>query len=566
MRKPFTSRSLTRRAVLGGASVAVLAGCARIPNSSEVHTAPVRGIGLGAQGDVAVAPPDPGAAKIDIVRGFLAAHLGVEDGNRTAREYLAGSIREAWKPATAIEFSETEGLAYQELEGDKVSVTIPVVSKVSPAGRRAVNLNPEREKAEFRLTQVNGEWRIAETPDALALGSEGFARLYEPASVYFVSKVGDALVADPRWFLRQSTFASVFNRLALGPPAFLKDAVRSALNEGSVLTPSALSRNEAGDLVVQLPASVVELPEAERALAIAQISETLRSLKRVASVVFTNGRDDVTVPPDSHPVKASVGHRLYGSGESGIVSLASDTGGTPLVPAFASETVRYGRISPNGKYASAVTMDRLSLLVTDLTAEEGVRRESVGEELCAPSIDQFGYAWTMPSVGGPELLAVSADVFVDVRKFPAPWDASTDIIFTSMSSDGVRLAVVYGSRGAITLSIMGVARGPHGTPLSLAEPLHVSVALDSVDGIAWYSEETILLWGTSRESTLPVAISWNMHTGFEQVSELRENTASVAGSLEARLMFVGSSDGQVVQRNVDSWAHVEARGRDIALY
>ena len=171
-RQAFGARMLRRRAVLAGASVAALAGCARIPNSSEVHTTPVKGIGLGAQGDTAVAPPDPGATKIDIVRGFLAAHLGVEDGNRTAREYLAESIRKSWKPMTGIEFSETEGLVFQELDGDKVSVTVPVVSKVSPTGARAVNLHAEREKAEFRLVQVNGQWRISETPDALVLGSE----------------------------------------------------------------------------------------------------------------------------------------------------------------------------------------------------------------------------------------------------------------------------------------------------------------------------------------------------------------------------------------------------------
>ncbi|SHX48504.1 Probable conserved lipoprotein LpqB [Mycobacteroides abscessus subsp. abscessus] len=565
-KQAFGARMLRRRAVLAGASVAALAGCARIPNSSEVHTTPVKGIGLGAQGDTAVAPPDPGATKIDIVRGFLAAHLGVEDGNRTAREYLAESIRKSWKPMTGIEFSETEGLVFQELDGDKVSVTVPVVSKVSPTGARAVNLHAEREKAEFRLVQVNGQWRISETPDALVLGSEDFARLFEPVRVYFVANAGDALVADPRWFLRQSTFASAFNRLALGPPQYLKDAVRSALNEGSVIAPSALSRNEAGDLVVQPPASVLELPHGERALALAQISATLLSLKRVPRVVFMDGREEIALPPDSHPVKASVGHRLYGSGDSGIVSLASDTGGASLVPALASETVRLGRISANGRYASAVSLDRRTLLVTDRSADAYVRRESLAEELCAPSIDQFGYAWTMPSVGAPELIAVSADLSVEVRRLPVPWQPTADIAFTSLSSDGVRLAVVHGSRGAITLSIIGIVREKHGAPMDLSEPLNVSVALETVDGIAWYSEESILLWGTSGESTLPMAISWNMHTGFEQVSELRENTTSVAGSLEARLMFVGSGDGQVVQRKVDSWAHIDVRGRDIALY
>lgn len=564
--KPVSGHVLTRRTVLGAVGLATLAGCARIPNSSEVHTAPVKGNGLGAQGDVAVAPPDQGAAKIDIVRGFLAAHLGVEDGNRIAREYLAGSIREVWKPSAAIEFSETEGLVFQDMDDGKVAVTVPVVSKVSPAGVRTINLDAEREKAEFRLTQVNGEWRIAETPDALVLGTEDFARLFEPVSVYFVANAGDALVADPRWYLRQAAFASAFNRLALGPPPFLKEAVRSALTEGSVIAPSALSRNEAGDLVVQVPVSVLELPEEERALALAQISETLRSLKRVPSVVFMDGREEISLPQDSHPAKASVGHRLYGSGEGGIVSLASDTGGASLVPAFASETVRLGRLSANALYASALSPDRRTVFVTALEADAGARHEGLAEELCAPSIDQFGYAWTMPSAGGPELIAVNADIWRDVRKFPVPWDAAADVAFTSMSSDGVRFAIAHGSRGATTLSIMGVVRSPHGTPLSLAEPLSVSVALDTVNGIAWYSEEAILIWGTSGESTLPVAISWNVHTGFEQVSELRENTTSVAGSLEARLMFVGSEDGRVVQRDVDSWRQVDVRGRDIALY
>lgn len=560
------SRDVSRRAVLGGAGAAVLAGCARIPNSSDVHTAPVRGIGLGAQGNTAVAPPDQGETKIDIVRGFLAAHLGVDDGNRIAREYLAGDAREAWNPSTAIEFAESEGLVFQEREGNVVAVTVPVVSKVSATGARTTNLEATRELAQFRLTEVNGEWRIAEAPDALVLGAEDFARLYEPVNVYFVANAGNMLVADPRWFMRQTTFASAFNRLALGPAPYLKGAVRSALHEGIVIASSALSRNEAGDLLVQTPVSVLELPESERALALAQISETLRSVKRVSSVIVMNGREKVSVAPETHPMKASVGHRLYGSGDSGIISLASDTGGASLVPAFASETVRCGRVSLRGRYASAVSLDRRELLVSALTTKAEVRRETFGETLCSPSIDQFGYAWTMPAAGGPELLAVHPDPERAVRKFAVVWEPTEDVAFTSMSTDGVRLAIAHGAPGALTLSIMGIVREPDGTPTGLAEPLQVSVALDSVQGIAWYSEESILLWGASGASAMPVAIAWSIHTGFEQVSELRENTTSVAGSSEARLLFVGSTDGQVVERTVDSWAHIDTRGRDIALY
>lgn len=265
-------------------------------------------------------------------------------------------------------------------------------------------------------------------------------------------------------------------------------------------------------------------------------------------------------------MKASVGHRLYGSGDSGIISLASDTGGASLVPAFASETVRCGRVSLRGRYASAVSLDRRELLVSALTTKAEVRRETFGEALCSPSIDQFGYAWTMPEAGGPELLAVHPDPERAVRKFAVVWESTEDVAFTSMSTDGVRFAIAHGVPGALTLSIMGIVREPDGTPTGLAEPLQVSVALDSVQGIAWYSEESILLWGASGASAMPVAIAWSLRTGFEQVSELRENTTSVAGSSEARLLFVGSDDGQVVERTVDSWAHIDARGRDIALY
>jgi len=186
-------------AVLAAVLLALLTACSTVPTSSptvQITQEPPR-----PDDQVGIEPmsPEPGATPEEVVRRFLEAAASTVRGHPVAREHLAPKPAGSWSDDAGITLLGAD-FATVTTDTGTVVVTGELVGTIDQRGAFAVG-GQEVYSREFRLEQVDGEWRISDPPDGLLMLEPDFERLYQRRDLYFLDPTGSRVVPDPRYLI-----------------------------------------------------------------------------------------------------------------------------------------------------------------------------------------------------------------------------------------------------------------------------------------------------------------------------------------------------------------------------
>ena len=493
-----------RAAVVAALLVAALplVSCSTVPTSSptvEITQAPARApqaVGI------EPLPPEVGASAEEIVRDFINAAASAVRRHPVARQYLAPGAAETWDDASGISVIGTD-FALVTTDAGAVTMTANLIGTVDPRGVFTVAQRGVFTR-EFRLEQIDGEWRITDPPDGLIMLEPDFRRLYDEVDAYFLDPTEQRVVPDPRYLIRgESQPTALVERLIAGPSAPLAAGVRNPLT-GVELTRAVTVEGQTATVELSgLPpghSPLLEQISAQLVWSLQQLAQP-----RINNVTVVLDGEPVTpggVPrqqtvedwasfnPDTVPVDG-VGHYL----EAG--ALRTLPGGEPAPgPAGAGA---YGLSS--AAIAADTGTGRLSFLV-------GVRDDPTGATLLAgPYGGELAPVLNADALSAPSVAATRTEAWVirdgsEIVRVPAggPPQPVTAPTLTGLgradglqlSPDGVRATVVVEGPQGRRLHIGTVVRSDDGSVV-LRDLRDVAPTLAQVIDVGWQDSGDLLV-------------------------------------------------------------------------
>ena len=207
----------------------------------------------------------------------------------SARDYLTEEAQSSWEPSRETwvytdddePVLRTRRLAQVTLNGNYRLDERGVFTGVK-----------ERHLLEFELAQENGEWRIADAPDALVVGRQWAADNLRTVQLYYLDPTGEILIPEPVTVASGAQFVkALMTSLVSGPGPALGQVARNYLraDQGAdvIVDAGAASPTSASTTV---PSSTAR--EAE--LASIQLAWTLRQEESVQGIRLTADGEALT--------------------------------------------------------------------------------------------------------------------------------------------------------------------------------------------------------------------------------------------------------------------------------
>ncbi|WNV74746.1 LpqB family beta-propeller domain-containing protein [Geodermatophilus sp. DSM 44513] len=509
------------RVVSAAVLVALSTACSTVPTSSptvQITQEPPR-----SDGPVGIEPdsPEPDATPEEVVRGFIEATASTVVTHPVAREHLAPEPAGSWADDAGITLL---GADYATVTTDTgtVVVTGELVGRIDQRGGFTVG-GEEVYRQEFRLEQVDGQWRISDPPDGLLMLQPDFQRLYERLDLYFLDPTGSRVVPDPRYLIDGDALPTVLvDRLLDGPSAVLAAGVRNALDDPALADARLGSAVEVSGPVVRVDLTgVADGPPALLAELSAQLVWTLGQLESVRSVeVLADGEplalDGVpsvqtvdtwaSLDPDAAPVDA-VGHYL----EAGALRRATDP------PAPAPGPAGEGAY---GLTSAAVATDPSTGGLTDMVGV--TERDGQATLLAGPYGGDLTPVLSSGSLTVPTVAATREEFWLvrdgsTVVRLPTggPPQAVNAVTLPGLgrvtalqlSPDGVRAAVVVEDGQRLGVHVGTVVRSDD-DPVALRDWREVTPTVGQVTDVAWRTSGSLLLLAgdAGRERTVPYTV------------------------------------------------------------
>lgn len=477
-------RPVQRRWIALLAAALLATGCSTLPTSGGVHT---RSGGAADAVDQApyFAPPGPtkGDDREGVVRGFLLAMQANPPSTAVAREFLSKQARSTWKPVRGT-------IVY---DGSTVETTAEVVTarfsdahRLDPAGAW-VQGAAGTTSVSYALTSEDGEWRIDNPPNALAVPASYFSSLFVPFTLYFYDRTGTVLVPRRVYIPRGEQTATNLVRGLLAGPGRALDAVATSAFPTRTDLDLAVVVDDSGLAEIPLGPRSLRLSALELNRVVAQVSQTLRQVPGItrvrltvdgspltladgqtdASVNFGSGLDAVTA--SSHDVVGINGRRVVrDDGE------ATPIGGPLGQQGFALRSValdvqrhRVAAVAANGRriYLAA---DRGS------TSAAQVQTPVTGTNLLRPGFDRFGRLWVVdetPTGAVVHLVTAGRDRVVRV-----PGVTGRRISAFTVTRDGARFVATSATGTTPTILVAAILRSPSGGVLQVQRAATLRVA------------------------------------------------------------------------------------------
>lgn len=518
--------SRRRAGVLAAVAALLLGGCAGLPTSETVEPGlPV--VGAPVQ-DVQLLPagPVPGADPEDILDGFLLAVVGMDDDQEVAREFLTADLGRAWRPTQQVLVFDGEPVVSRVSE-DALSVSVQARGEVDETGR-LVELPAQTERSGvFRMTQVEGQWRIAGFPDGFGswMSAADFERQYRPAAVTYLAPGRDVVVPDVRWFPRGEGLPTSLARAQLQPvPEYLRGAVTTAVPEGTALAAGSVVVDETTavatvDLTGGFPLGSVQQGEQ----LVAQLIQTLTQAPGVQGVqVLSDGRALEVVPDGAAPTSAAQLGYVSSAQDVPVALLRVGVGLTVVDPyrfqlndvdlppdstavtlaELPSVPIRWAHLATDAQVSelAAVSVDRRSM-ARWVGPSGPTEISNLGTGLTPPSFDRSGGLWVSGETGaGARVWWFDRSEPVDrvPLEVPTPWLAEGwQVRQLAVAADDQRVALhlYHPVSDEHQLGISGVLRDRDGVPVGLTEPSEVAPTLTSVATVSWVSPTELVVLG-----------------------------------------------------------------------
>ena len=293
MRRAVTPRARrTAAAALACLTVVTLAGCVRLPESGPVVETESEGT---ADEPPAIfidpKPPEPGEQPDEIVNDFLEAMTATPLSTNVARQYLTRDANAEWNPeARTITYAR----ASQPRGTDLLTVELSEASLLDGRGTFRGPLPPDQQVLEFRMAIENGEWRIAEAPDALVVPESWFEQRFRQVSLYFFDPSAQIMVPEPVFVQRgEPSTTALTEALLRGPGPELDGISRSFIPPGLDFDLSVpVSEEGVADIALRGYSGQMT-PEASE-LMVTQLAWTLRQEPDIEAIRVSIGGQQVT--------------------------------------------------------------------------------------------------------------------------------------------------------------------------------------------------------------------------------------------------------------------------------
>ncbi|AMG84152.1 MULTISPECIES: LpqB family beta-propeller domain-containing protein [Microbacterium] len=553
------------RRLLRAAAVAVVAlllpACAGLPTSGDVAV----GLELGeSPDDVDVLPvasgPIAGAGPEEIVEGFLEAGITTSDNWATAREFLAPSLQRSWRPSAGVSIdagAETRTLTsnvaddqVEDADEAEVQVLLELLASVDDSG--AYSGAPGDSSIPFALARdEDGEWRITQAPDGVVIDEARFPNVFEGYSLQWFDAGWSRLVPDIRWFpRRQSPATTVTQALVAGTPAeWLDPAVQTAFPADVQLAQDAvLITAQVAEVSLTRPAAGLDRTTLARMRT--QLQTTLRAAGvNVTQVRFSvDGRAldagvvelaDSTPEPGTLVLKDGVFGRIVGDEIASIPAIS------PQIQSV-SQPIEAIDVAADDASAALQLDDGHVYLVGKSSRDELDARPG----LVQPSLDPYGYVWSVPAGAPQAVQAVGPDVVA--HKVAGAWPSASSISDLRVAADGARVAAVIVVGGQRWLAVASVVRDGSGVPTDLGEMRPLLQLTEASTGLAWLGPDRLAVLtdsSTPRLLVQPVG-------GPGSAETAPSDAASVAGARTPAGVRILDADGQLFAHAGSAWREV----------
>jgi hypothetical protein len=511
------SRKFTRA---GAAVLAVilclLTSCAQIPRSGPVGKSEDESAGNPNAPVFFPSAPRAGAGPEAVIEDFYLAGSGYEDDYAVARQYLTQASSVAWKPdqralvfrAARVVRTGVENVFHYELDV-AYSVDAEGVATPLPEGTK--------ENIPATLTQVDGEWRIAEIPDGTAIPEETFKVIYGAYPIYFYDPTFTYAVPDVRWFIRKKTVKAMTSALLGGPAPYLKGAVVSAFPSGTRLARESVPVVSGAAQVDLAAEGLLEASNEDRLRMQTQLALTFRSQPDVINVELRANQDLLRVEDNGSVVppvrdKNVPAHQIAVSNDDLVRYENNRLSPLPDIQSVAALTPRAPAESPVSQSAAFLNAERTTLY--SIVPGQPARALTTRAALSRPSFGRYDWVWTAgPGAGGAaEILAyrpagVAEGASVPTATLAPTWLAGRTVKEFRVSRDGSRALIISEQTGKTRVQITGIIRTADGTPRDLTVPMTLLTTADADQGV-WVDDTTIaVMKGSASDDVTPELLS-----------------------------------------------------------
>jgi hypothetical protein len=545
----MTERRNIRRAAAAIAALTValfLAGCVGIPSHGAVIPGPLVKNGQDAAPADLPLGPRHNASKAEMVNDFLQAATSSVGNYATAKEFLTAKAAQSWDPTKSVLVREKPALP-EDVGDNVVDYAVTTKASINALGIYAEQGTDATQTLSYNFVKVKGQWRISDLPDGIVLSRTSFETAFAAYPVYFFDPDFRYLVPDVRWFPSGATVQDrIVTALIAGPASWLQQGVvASAIPAGVTHGSPIVLRNSAA--VVDFSASAAATKPQARGRMRQQLEESLRGAG-ITSVSMTARGAPLAFPEssDSHAVVA------VASQAAPLLQKGKQFGFYPGLQPI-------GPISAQivGLDATAATLDRGQATAAVLARDDvyfvtGAAPKLVDTRLglIAPSIDTFGYVWSVPASNPAAIQVYGADGAAHQVVSGLPTDAT--IVSLDVSHDGTRVLIYLSTTTGPRLLVAGVVRRA-GIPISLGDPLDLPVSADSPIDAAWVDPTTVAALGS--DSSGDVVTSYVI--GGSPGDETRTDGAvGLVGGIDSDSLRLITDTGEVQQLRASGWQSI----------
>jgi hypothetical protein len=541
-------RRLLRVAIVGIVLAATIAGCAGIPTSGGVNAGGAISDKGNAPGPADLPlPPRNGESRAEILSDFMGAATSPDNDYSIAKQFLTATAAQKWNPDKSVLIRQGPSNMQPQLDG---SIDYPVTTKASvdSTGVYSQQSTSSTQILKFGFRKVNKQWRISALADGTVISATSFPQVFSAQALYFFDPSYQFLVPDLRWFpVGSSQPNSIVNALLGGPTTWLQGGtVATAFPQNVQLVAPVQIKSGTVDVDMSLPAQATK--PIDRVRMQQQIQESLRNSN------VTNVSMSVRGAP------LAVSDSVTSAATTALAIDPSALVGDGKKFGFAPRLQPIGHISSQviSLGATAVTLDRnqtkaaalsgcCAYLISNASAKPLQVDSRAG--LIAPSIDPFGYVWSVPSAQAAAIQATASDGLP--HAITSTISPQARIVALAVSHDGTRVLLYMQTSAGPILDVAGVLR--HGTdnaPIGLGPLLQLAVSSSTPVDATWIDDRSVAVLsrsgGTDTVTTLAIG-------GLVGGSNPVDDAISLAGGTSEDTLRVLTTGGQVQQLRSSGW-------------
>ncbi|ALE72328.1 MULTISPECIES: LpqB family beta-propeller domain-containing protein [unclassified Pseudonocardia] len=493
--------------------LAVLAGCASVPEHSSVQVLRQSGADGAALPDGPIEDADP----LGLVRGFVYASGRPDDRHALARRYLAAPAS-SWDDGASLtvltERFDTVFAPDTAAAGpDRAVVRVRGAQLGTVSASGAFEPAPQPVEVDIGVVRQDDHWRIDRLPPGVMVRLSDFRANYRSLRAWFVDPQRGSLLADPHYVpsTRQNQLAARATEVLMRGPSDGLAGAATTLFPATARLRSAVTESPDGVVVVDL-AGVSGLSPQDRQLLAAQIASTLSEVSVPRVRVLSDG--EPLLPDRPEVTRDDFAALVAGPERMPTYPLVVDGGRVRRLVEGGQDAPVPGQAG-NGSFdvvdaATATRTDRIAVVSRE---ESGTQRLLVGPSggtLTATPVSGAVVTALSWNAAGDEIWAVADGrlrrVAVPAAEPPAEapldtrvLDGVREIRDIALAREGGRVAVVADGRVLVGPIVPGPGGAQAIGPLRELRPddLEDAVAVD------WRSSEQLVV---AADSDRPVSL------------------------------------------------------------